>query len=276
MPQVIKLVNATSLDAGLTDIADAIRTKGGTSASLAFPAGFVSAIAAIPTGGGISADDIAMRKISGAITLSEATEVKENAFINCSQITSVSSDTVKTLRGNCFRSCSGLTSVYFPEVTTLTDDRLFQDCTALLSIFLPKMASAIMNYTFSGCTHLETAVFPHGRGVNTLGFVGCSALEKVDLGGAGNIASEAFKNTKLTILVLRATTARTLSNINAFTGTPFASGGAGGTLYVPSALISTYEAATNWSTILGYSTNQILPIEGSIYETQYADGTPIT
>lgn len=49
--QVIKLVNATSLDAGLTSIADAIRTKGGTSADLAFPEGFVSAVEAIPTGG---------------------------------------------------------------------------------------------------------------------------------------------------------------------------------------------------------------------------------
>lgn len=52
MPEVIKLVNATSLDNGLTDIADAIRTKGGTSADLTFPNGFVSAVEAIPTGGG--------------------------------------------------------------------------------------------------------------------------------------------------------------------------------------------------------------------------------
>lgn len=47
-----KLVDSTQLDADLTSVANAIRTKGGTSASLAFPAGFVSAIAAIPTGGG--------------------------------------------------------------------------------------------------------------------------------------------------------------------------------------------------------------------------------
>ena len=65
-----------------------------------------------------------------------------------------------------------------------------------------------------------------------------------------------------------------LSNVNAFTGA-FASGGTGGTLYVPQALIASYQSATNWSTILGYANNQILPIEGSIYETQYADGTPI-
>lgn len=39
--------------ADLTSVANAIRTKGGTSASLAFPADFISAIGAIPTGGGL-------------------------------------------------------------------------------------------------------------------------------------------------------------------------------------------------------------------------------
>jgi hypothetical protein len=49
---VDKLVDSTQLDADLTSVANAIRTKGGTSASLAFPAGFVSAVQAIPSGGG--------------------------------------------------------------------------------------------------------------------------------------------------------------------------------------------------------------------------------
>lgn len=41
---VDKLVDSTQLDADLTSVANAIRTKGGTSAQLAFPAGFVQAI----------------------------------------------------------------------------------------------------------------------------------------------------------------------------------------------------------------------------------------
>ena len=47
-----KLVDSTQLNTDLTSVANAIRTKGGTSESLAFPAGFVSAIEAIPSGGG--------------------------------------------------------------------------------------------------------------------------------------------------------------------------------------------------------------------------------
>lgn len=48
---VDKLVDSTQLDSDLTSVANAIRTKGGTSAQLAFPAGFVSAVQAIPSGG---------------------------------------------------------------------------------------------------------------------------------------------------------------------------------------------------------------------------------
>lgn len=61
---VDKLVDSTQLDADLTSVANAIRTKGGTSASLAFPAEFVSAIAAIPSGGGVKCE-------TGSFTLSD-------------------------------------------------------------------------------------------------------------------------------------------------------------------------------------------------------------
>lgn len=43
-------------DTELTSIANAIRTKGGTQAQLVFPTGFVSAVQAIPTGGGGAID----------------------------------------------------------------------------------------------------------------------------------------------------------------------------------------------------------------------------
>ena len=45
-------------DTELTSIADAIRTKGGTSASLVYPSGFISAINAIPTGTSITVESL--------------------------------------------------------------------------------------------------------------------------------------------------------------------------------------------------------------------------
>jgi len=66
---VDKLVDSAQLDAGLTSIANAIRTKGGTSAQLAFPAGFVSAVQAISAGGGMDlsaiAQDVSLNNIGG-------------------------------------------------------------------------------------------------------------------------------------------------------------------------------------------------------------------
>lgn len=47
------MANYLTTDTELTSVADAIRTKGGTSADLTYPTGFVSAINAIPTGGSI-------------------------------------------------------------------------------------------------------------------------------------------------------------------------------------------------------------------------------
>lgn len=45
-----KVIDSSVLDANLTSVANAIRSKGGSSASLAFPAGFVNAISQIETG----------------------------------------------------------------------------------------------------------------------------------------------------------------------------------------------------------------------------------
>ena len=112
-------------------------------------------------------------------------------------------------------------------------------------------------------------------------FQNCSALEAVDtnqIDSNNGLQGYCFQNcSALKVLILRnANNIAKLGNTNSFTGTPLASGGTGGTIYVPSALISSYQAATNWSTILGYANNSIQAIEGSIYENQYADGTPIT
>lgn len=46
-----KVVDSAKLDAGLTEIAGAIRAKGGTTDQLAFPAGFRLAVEALPRGG---------------------------------------------------------------------------------------------------------------------------------------------------------------------------------------------------------------------------------
>lgn len=235
---VDKLVDSAQLDTDLTAVADAIRTKGGTSASLSFPSGFVDAIEAIETGGsgGIDVNDLVMGTApSGRVVFDTATHIYPYA--------------------------------------------LYQK-TAITSIFVS--SATVDGYAIQSCSALETFVSTKlNMGIGNYGISKCVALDAIDLAGRGG-ASTAYANnafngdTHLTKLIIRGSNVPTLGGTGTFTGTPFASGGTGGALYVPSALIASYQAATNWSTILGYANNQILPIEGSIYETQYADGTPIT
>lgn len=65
--------------ADLTAVADAIRTKGGTSGALTFPSGFADAIAAIQAGGGEGGGNANM--YSGTITFEQQTSVPSYGLI---------------------------------------------------------------------------------------------------------------------------------------------------------------------------------------------------
>ena len=114
-------------------------------------------------------------------------------------------------------------------------------------------------------------------------FKGMSNLTTLDLAVTRFAQSYVANDSALTTIILRHTSVVTLNNVNAFTGTPFADGGTGGTIYIPKALYdhlgdgtaNDYEAASNWSTVNGYGTITWAKIEGSTYETHYGDGTLI-
>lgn len=240
------LVDGAQLDADLTSVANAIRTKGGASASLAFPADFVSAIAAIPSGGGGSS--------------------------------------IADL-------CNG-------DITRLDDDNITSFLISLRNtswnlqtIFLKNLEVLTISYCFSN-TKVETVVLPSLEyGTNAAYFFsGATSLTKIDLGASYSTETAGVRGgtfngaSALNTLILRKSSEIVpLGNINAFGNTPFASGKAGGTLYVPSALISSYQSASNWSTILGYANNQIKSIESTHTDPNapidltlyYADGTLI-
>ena len=69
------LIDGAQLDSDLTSIADAIRAKTGDSEEIAFPAGFVSAIGDIPSGGGESYDIIDTTAYSVTSLTTTATQV---------------------------------------------------------------------------------------------------------------------------------------------------------------------------------------------------------
>ena len=83
------------------------------------------------------------------------------------------------------------------------------------------------------------------KSVDAYGLANCTNLEVVDMLGGGTIASAAFSgDTKLAHLLLRGASKTTLSATAAFSSTPISLGN--GAIYVPSDLIATYKADTNW------------------------------
>ena len=213
-------------------------------------------------------------------------------FDGCTNLTTVNLPKLTSLGngGYQFQNCKALTSVNLPLATGAPGNYCFSGCTSLQHIFLPKF-TASGTYAFNGCSNLLTAVLLCKGGAFAMGgntFRGCSKLTSVDLANVTQIKANEFINSAaLNMLVLRRTSMTTLANVSAFSGTPFASGKAGGTLYVPESLVDTYKAGTNWVTILGYGSgeqNQIKSIESTHEDPDapidltlyYADGTAIT
>lgn len=87
----------------LTSIADAIRAKGGTSAALEYPTGYVTAIANIPSGGGTDTSDATMtsgdQMLSGVTAYSKGTKYTGTIQTKTSSDLTASGATVTVPKG---------------------------------------------------------------------------------------------------------------------------------------------------------------------------------
>jgi hypothetical protein len=119
---------------------------------------------------------------------------------------------------------------------------------------------------FNYDSKLENIDLPNAKYIGSYAFSECSALTSVNLQNATSIRNRAFNGCRvLTTLILRGSTVCTLDSTSLY-NTPFASNGAGGTVYVPQALIESYQTATNWSALYAAGTCNFVAIEGSEYE----------
>lgn len=186
----------------------------------------------------------------------------------------------KTIANYAFRYCYGLTGdVVLPSTVTSIGQYSFANCDGIETFRCDGAIGTLGTYTFNGASGHVMAVreihMPHLGGValnlnfgSATAANACQNLEVCDIGSAKSIAANTFANCyKLQTLIMRRTSVTTCANVSAFLNTPLRGRNSlTAQIYVPSALIDTYKAASVWKTIDGYGYVEWLPIEGSEWE----------
>ena len=248
------MANYICTSSEITSLADAIRTKGGTSASLTWPNGFISAVNDIPSGGGGGGGDFAgliQRTITSASD-STVSYIGVYAFYTCRSLTTISFPQCTSIGMYAFQNCRDLTTALFPICTTI-GDYAFQLCSSLTTISFPQCTSIGM-YAFQSCRDLTTALFPVCVTISEKAFQTCSSLTTVSFPQCATIGNTAFRSCRrLLSFYILTSSVPTLTNINVFSSTPISNyttstGGVYGSIFVKASMLSTFQTAANWST----------------------------
>lgn len=243
----------------LTDIADAIREKKGTTGAIN-PQDFSSEIASIQ--GGSVADDVhnftgeridenavgignfktvivkegvtkvldyafnEFTELTYAYIPDTVTSVGTNVFYGCQKLESVRLSNRQTqIMSNAFYNCYALASIEIPTSVFLLGSQAFRSCTSLEEIICPSSVDTLRTSVFYGCTNLKKVVF-EGNITTTVGgatFRDCTSLEVVDFSNCSKVIG--------------------LYNVNAFQNVPDTC-----KIVVPDALYDDWVIASNWST----------------------------
>ena len=234
-------------------------------------------------GGDMSLEDYLNRTApAGSVSVPNVTKLYGHAFMENEAITDFTAASITRIGQNDFWGCSNLKNVSMPNLVyagniEVADSSVnynnacsaFRECHSLGNINLPKLEKTglglFFRCGFEQSTYNAVIVLPSitilGQQAFTQG-----KFKAVDLGpNLTKLYNDTFYGGTYDTVILRSTTLVTANSRDAVRGIK--------KLYVPSALVASYATATNWSTDAASRT--VLPIEGSIYETQYADGTPI-
>ena len=198
----------------LTLVADAIRSLGGTSASISYPFGWVDALNSVRAWRFGECGDI-QGSISSATGLASRTTLASNTFRGNKSITFASFPRVSTMSTTAFSGCTNLKAVVFNSLTEIPN-RAFAGCTALeyaefpactsisalgststastshpfyscsnVYLSLPAYSETFSSYAFSGieirgitagCLSTDKAAFAHHSFLTTVNFPSCKVV----------------------------------------------------------------------------------------------------
>lgn len=175
-----------------------------------------------------------------AADFKKAIEVGVSAFANCNNLESVDLPLITSVPTSCFVNDTKLKKINIPQVTSISSNA-FASCGMITEIDVPKLKTVGSN-SFSSCMKLEAINLPEATSIGSSAFSSCLALKKADLTAATSIGNYAFRYcSELDTLILRHDGVCTLGT-SALSSTSINK-----SIYVPSAHVDAYKAATNWS-----------------------------
>ena len=106
-------------------------------------------------------------KYSGDVVIPENINYNETTY------------TITSIGNNAFENCSGLTSVTMPNSITSIDDNAFYGCSGLTSVTIPNLVTYIGDSAFYSCTNINSLTI--GMGVLSIGYNAFSTQDKNSL-----------------------------------------------------------------------------------------------
>ena len=147
-----------------------------------------------------------------------------------------------------FYRCSSLTDDSFDIPNLIHTNALdFRECTGLTKVPYESQLNYIGDWCFANRL-IQSVNLPNVTRIGYSSFYDCKSLVRVDVGvkQRNTLRRDTFNGcSALETCILRADAFLPMDNTSAFKGTPIESGT--GYIYVPSALVDQYKAATNWT-----------------------------
>lgn len=224
-----KVVDSAQLDADLKVVADAIRSKGGTSEQLSFPQGMKDAVEAIQSGGGSSEEFVGIKYSDftgarGTPKIADASSLPVDGYTgqtfggfpylffngstnpnggwNVGLETIFINENTKRIQSNMFASCGNLKKIYGMENVTHIGVYAFRDCSSLTEFPYMPLLNSIDGNAFYNCKGLTKINF-YKKPTSTFqssAFNGCTNITDIYVPWSeGEVANSPWGATNATI-----------------------------------------------------------------------------
>lgn len=173
-----------------------------------------------------------------SFTNDEITSLRDSAFYNDRQLSSVILQNVTRVGANAFERCTMLSKCSVDKMQTCGDSAFSR---ANLSQAVFPNLSGIARNMFVFCSYLKKVKCDKAISIDERAFNGCASLEVIDILGGGNISAPSTSE----LYKLKSVVLRDAENVTATSDTIWLPSSV--TIYVPDSLVEQYNSATNWS-----------------------------